>query len=416
MEIQHINTRKWILLALVNFCIVALAGVTLRYKINFPLPQINQKNLLHAHSNFAFTGWVTVVLMTLIIDYLQKHAVQTNFKKYRVLLYANVFFAYGLFIAFIFQGYDNFSLTCMCLSIFASYFFIFFYWKDLNKLQDASTAPLWFKGALFTWGMSSIGAIAIAYLMANRIFIQDWYFGAIYFFLHFQYNGWFLFVCFGLLFHTLYTYGIQERSGPVRNLFWSMAITVVPAYILSIMWLKLPPVLLWLGNVSGFLQLLVLIFFIAVLRNMQRGSVVFKTHVKILWIMAASAFILKIVLQLVSIVPSLGYYAFGYRPIIIGYLHLSFLVIISFFILGYISQITRAEGRKISTGGIYLFVTGVIAQEIILMLQGLEALEVEPLPFANHALFYCAVVILAGIAWIAVSFSRQRDVLRKEVD
>jgi hypothetical protein len=66
VEKYTFKTRLWIRIALINFCIVALAGVTLRYKINFPLPFINQKYLLRAHSHFAFDGWVAVALMALM--------------------------------------------------------------------------------------------------------------------------------------------------------------------------------------------------------------------------------------------------------------------------------------------------------------------------------------------------------------
>jgi len=38
---DEFKTRRWLQIALINFCIVALAGVTLRYKINFALPIIN---------------------------------------------------------------------------------------------------------------------------------------------------------------------------------------------------------------------------------------------------------------------------------------------------------------------------------------------------------------------------------------
>jgi len=118
------KTKQWVRVAFINFCIVALAGVTLRYKINFPLPSVNQKYLLHAHSHFAFDGWVAVALMALMVNYLQQHNVVCNYKKYHWILIANCITAYGMFISFMLEGYAFYSITFSMLSIFISYFFI----------------------------------------------------------------------------------------------------------------------------------------------------------------------------------------------------------------------------------------------------------------------------------------------------
>ncbi len=145
------KTTQWLGVALLNFCIVALAGITLRYKINFSLPFVDQKFLLHAHSHFAFTGWVAQALMALMVNHLQAAGLATNYKKYTRVLSANCAVAYGMLISFTLQGYAAFSITFSTLSIFVSYIFIYYLWRDLNRLQDESPARPWFKAALVTW-------------------------------------------------------------------------------------------------------------------------------------------------------------------------------------------------------------------------------------------------------------------------
>ncbi len=54
--------QKWIKICFINLLIVALLGVTLRYKIAFSLPFVDQKHLLHGHSHFAFAGWITQII------------------------------------------------------------------------------------------------------------------------------------------------------------------------------------------------------------------------------------------------------------------------------------------------------------------------------------------------------------------
>lgn len=411
MEQTTFKTKQWIQVALINFCIVALAGVTLRYKINFPLPSLNQKYLLYAHSHFAFDGWVALALMALMVHYLQKHNVVTNYKKYHWVLIANCLTAYGMFISFIIQGYAFYSIAFSTLSIFISYFFIFYLWRDLNKVEDKSYASKWFKGALILWALSSLGAFTLAYLMANHIMVQDYYFAAVYFFLHFQYNGWFLFVCFGLLFSFLYDKGFLPAVAIGKKLFIIMAATVAPTYFLSILWLKLPKVLHWIADVSGILQLLVLFYFIQLLPVVKKNipNKITKTT-KYLWIMASVAFILKIILQMLSIVPYLSHFAFGFRPVVIGYLHLSFVGIISFYILGYFNEVLKLTNRHIDGGGIILFVIGFLVQEIILMLQGLEAMEIEPLPYATMTLFVCAILMATGLIWIIIGVAKSKRI------
>ncbi|MEO9004100.1 MAG: hypothetical protein ABI288_05155, partial [Ginsengibacter sp.] len=361
MQQNTFRTKQWIQIALINFCVVALAGVVMRYKINFSLPAVNQKYLMHGHSHFAFVGWVAVALMTLMVRYLIRNKVETNYKKYHWILMADVVASYAMFASFIIQGYAFWSITFSTITILISYFFIFFYWRDLNKVHDAGFSRAWHKAALVLWAFSSLGAFMLAYLMVNRIMIQDLYFSAVYFFMHFQYNGWFLFVCFGVFFSYMHRLGLFRIGLLSRRLFMIMAITVIPTYFLSILWMRLPLSLHWIANISAILQLLVLIYFFRILSVVKNSKTIhFSWSTKWLWILASVAFILKIVLQMLSTMPFLSHFAFGFRPVVIGYLHLSFVGIISLFILGYINEfIHRLRGRVSGIGAI-VFVTGFV--------------------------------------------------------
>lgn len=407
MEKKSFNTTLWTRIAIINLFIVALAGIALRYKINFSLPAVNHKYLLHAHSHFAFAGWAALALMALMTHYLQRQGRSAiDYRKYHWILAVNCISAYGMLIAFFFQGYAFFSISFSTLSIFVSYFFAYYYWRDLNKLRDGSHARPWLRTSLVLWVFSSIGAFTLAYLMANRITSQDYYFGAIYFFLHFQYNGWFLFACFGLLFSLLFQQEGAVAGVPLKRLFLVMMLTVWPTYFLSILWLKLPDAIYWIANISGILQLAAVFYFVRLLFYLKKENRFRLSGItRYLWGLASVAFVIKIILQALSIIPSLSKYAFGYRAVVVGYLHLSFLGIISFFILGYINQSLSGKKNFLPAGGVMLFVAGVILQELILMFQGLEAIEFKVLPHANIILFYTTILIGAGLAWIALKMS-----------
>jgi len=117
---------------------------------------------------------------------------------------------------------------------------------------------------------------------------------------------------------------------------------------------------------------------------------------------------MKIVLQMLSIIPYLSHFAFGFRPVVIGYLHLSFVGIISFFILGYINEILRPAHKHVDGGRIVVFGIGILIQEIVVMLQGLEAIEIEPLPHTNIVLFVCAVLMAIGLIWITIGIMKKK--------
>ena len=397
MESISFNLNKWLRTALLNFLVVALAGVILRYKINFPLEFISQKYLLHGHSHFAFVAWVSLALMALMVNYLIKNGLKTNYSKYHWILTANTITGYGMLLAFVVQGYAFFSITFSTLSIFVSYVFIYFFWRDLRGVKDEHWVKPWFKMAMTLWGLSSAGAFTLAYLMAAQIKVQDFYFAAIYFFLHFQYNGWFLFACFGLLF----SFFNRNRNLPLnsisKSLFLILSIAVFPSYFLSLLWLKLPAYLYWAATFSGILQLSALIYFFRFFKNIKAEiSLYFTKTTRYLWILAACSFVIKIILQFLSVFPSLGDFAFGFRPIVIAYLHLCFLGMISFFLLGHFNE-TFKPYRKMNRSGILLFVSGVVIQEIALLVQGLEMIGLNLLLPTGITLFFASLIMGTGL-------------------
>jgi hypothetical protein len=64
-ELKKTTTR----LAFFNLFVVAVIGVALRSYPLFPISFPSYKNLLHAHSHFAFGGWIMPVLLVLILKY-----------------------------------------------------------------------------------------------------------------------------------------------------------------------------------------------------------------------------------------------------------------------------------------------------------------------------------------------------------
>ena len=388
--------HRWLRLSFFNLLLVSLIGVILRYKIAFSLPFIDQKHLLHSHSHFAFSGWITHTLMVLLVNHLSRYKGEAVFRKYRFLLYANLFTAYGMLISFPIQGYGIFSISFSTLSIFTGYVFAVAYWKDLNRIETKIVSHLWFKAALFFNTISSLGAFSLAFMMATKMIHQNWYLASVYFFLHFQYNGWFFFACMGLLFSRIEP--ITSMHKQLKNIFWLFCAACIPAYLLSALWLPIHPVIYWAVVAAAFAQVTGWVIFSKLfIRNKTAFTNSFSVAGRWLFLLCALAFTIKLLLQLGSTIPSLSQLAFGFRPIVIGYLHLVLLGVISVFLIGYILSFQLIPITKILTLGVSVFVAGIFINELLLMTQGVAALGYHIIPFIDESLFIAALIMFGGL-------------------
>jgi hypothetical protein len=394
--------RKWLGVSFFNLLIVASLGVILRYKIAFYLPFVDQKHLLHGHSHFAFAGWITQALMVLLVHYLSTKNIEKITQKYHWLLYANCITAYGMLIGFMFQGYGFFSTLFSTLSIIVSYFFAIMYWRDLNKLPTKKNTHVWFKAALVFCMISSIGTFALAYMMANKIMLQQWQLGSVYFYLHFQYNGWFMFACMGLIVSKFEH--LTSSAKQLKMAFILFCSACIPAYFLSALWLPFPTFIYYIVIAAVVAQLfgwgILLKLF---LKNKLYLQEQFYKPGKILLMLSALAFSIKLLLQSGSVHPALSQLSYGFRPIVIGYLHLVLLAVTTVFIIGYIVACKLIFISKSLLVGVFIFVAGVIINELLLMIQGVQALSYNSVSYVNTYLLITAVILFVGIGVMFVS-------------
>lgn len=394
------NERRlynWQKVSIFNLFLVSCLGLTLRYKILFPLPFIDQKFLLHAHSHFAFSGWVTQILMTFIVKHLYAKKPNLGMKKYRYLLWLNLISAYGMLVSFPFQGYGPISITFSTLSIFVSYAFAFAVWRDLKDIGSREISHHWFKASLLFNVISSLGAFSLAFMMANKIIDQTLSLEAIYFFLHFQYNGWFFFACMGLFLAYMKQKNIVLSPKINRWTFWLFFCAAIPAYFLSVLWLPIPQWMYVTVIIAAVVQCVGYFIFVRhLLQKADKIAIVAGNTGKWLWLLVSVALSIKLLLQLVSVIPSLSQLTVGFRPIVIGYLHLVLLGVITIFLLGYFVVNNSPEERKFFSG-INAFVTGIILNEILLMAQGISSLLYVTVPFINEMLLMATLVMFTGL-------------------
>ncbi|HNP24596.1 MAG TPA: hypothetical protein PKM63_00145 [Panacibacter sp.] len=397
---KELNDR-WLRISFLNLLIVALLGVILRYKIAFSLPFVDQKFLLHAHSHFAFSGWLTQILMAFIANYILSHDENASPKKFNILLWGNLISAYGMLFSFPFEGYGAVSIFFSTASIFNAYGFAVVAWKGLNKIVSKDSSHLWFKAALLFSAISSLGAFSLAFMMATKTINQDLYLAAVYFFLHFQYNGWFFFAGVGLLMLHLTKNNIAIALPTQKLIFWLFSLSLLPVYFLSALWLPVAKSLYPIIVVASFVEFTGFILLLKALRK-NSGEILASLDkpVRWLWTMALIAFCIKVLLQMCSAIPSLNMITYGFRPIVIGYLHLVLLGMLSIFLTGYFLSVCRINYSGMLIKGLIIFVSGIILNELMLMLQGITGLTYVPVPYINEALLICALIMFTGLVMI----------------
>jgi hypothetical protein len=225
------NALKWTRITLFSLFVVALLGALMRYKIAFSFPFFNQKNLQHAHSHFAFAGWVSQLLMIYMVALVGNST--TQLKRYERILTGNLALAFGMLIAFSLQGYGLLSIAFSTATVALSFYFIYWYLKDLRH-SSFIAQPQWFYIAMACNVVSAHGTLLLSIMMATHSINQHVYLASVYWYLHFQYNGWFFFAIMGLFVHYFH-----NQTGVVisKKVWILMGSSILPAYGLSILWL-----------------------------------------------------------------------------------------------------------------------------------------------------------------------------------
>ncbi len=393
---SFIELKNWLKLSLLSLLWVGVLGVLMRYKIIFELPIFDQKHLQHAHSHFAFAGWITQTIMVFLVWFLNSQNITQNAKSYKTILIFNLVLAYGMLISFTLFGYNWLSIFFSTASVFTSFAFSYLFYFDTKKIQRQIISIKWFNAALLFNIISSFGTFVLAYMMASKQLHQHTYLAAVYWYLHFQYNGWFFFACMGLLLQEV---NITPQDYKQQNiLFWLFFISCFPAYMLSVLWINLPSALFIITAFAAFLQVFAWAKFVLLFKKhfdvlKQKTQKYISLIINILCLATS----IKFLLQLGSNIPSVSKLAFGFRPIVIAYLHLVLLAIISVFLIYYMhlkALFTNVNNAVLFT---LLLVFGIYFNELVLGIQGIASFAYIMVPFAQQILLLIAIFIVFSI-------------------
>lgn len=387
--------KKLVIICLINFLVAALMGLFLRMVYVFPI-SIEYRHLMHAHSHGAMLGWVYLMLYVLIVHYF----IPEKKPIYNRLFWLTEIAVAGMMLSFPFQGYAAISISFSSLHIFCSYYFVHLAWKNMRVTYQPVRMLL--KAALIFMLLSTIGiwclAPAAAILGQDSPFFQT----AIQFFLHLQFNGWFLFAVLAVF---LRQFPLLDQSH-FRKFFSILIASTLLTFALPVSWFVFHPILLWINGLGVLLQLLAGYYFIRLLRPHWREFWTNKPQlIKWAYGLALISFILKVTLQSSSVFPEISAMAYNYHNFVIGFIHLMMLGVISGFLFAFLleSPLMSVTSNFLKFG-FYSFMVGFITTELILLLQGLFYYYAwGMLPNYFWLLFLLSILLPLGIIFIILN-------------
>ncbi len=329
-----IRPKRPIQIALAYLLIVAFLGFILRLVAVVDLP-VNYRYIVHTHSHVALLGWVYTSLTSLIyFIYLDKIKLQ---KKYHSLFWFTQVTIIGMLISFSIEGYGLFSISFSTLFLLASYFFLWLFLKHTSPQQKQLQSYKLIRTGLWYMVFSSLGPWALGLIMNTLGSSSAWYKNAIYFFLHFQYNGWFILTLFGFLFAILEKNSIEISKRLFDKFYHLLNFGVLFTFLLSLLWMKPPTIVYIAAGIGGVMQL---IAFLIIVRQLGHTKVLKKDKlpylVAVLLITSGVFLFVKLISQIAGSLTSIAEAVSTNIELIIAYIHWVFLGVVSIAIFAFL--------------------------------------------------------------------------------
>jgi len=388
--------------ALFNFLLIALIGTTLRYVFIHEIKIVpNFTNVMHAHSHAAMLGWIFMALYScLLYAFLPEVASK---KIYNILFWCNQIAMLGMIISFWQGGYTIPSIIFLTIHVFITYFFTILVFKDVRgkTFSNLLTKHLLYIG-LFFLVFSSVGVwslIPVSILLQSSMKVLFTYL-SVQFYLHFQYNGWFIFGCLALFFSMKNVPAATINRKSV-SIVYMLALCTIVTYSFDIFWgFQHYKIYLNISVVVAGIQLILTVRLFAINSAFTKGIMgELKPGVKALFIVSFCSLLLKELIQVIIIYPGMAQTVFILRNYIVAYLHLIFLGVTTTFLLGYTWQkgvlVIQSVVARFS---IALIVSCIFIIELLLAIMGSLSWAGKSNPPIFYALVFAfSLSIVTGI-------------------
>jgi hypothetical protein len=251
------------------------------------------------------------------------------------------------------------------------------------------------QSGLFYLVISSIGPFATGPLAAMGKAGTPLYYNAIYFYLHFQYNGFFSLVIFAVLAAILERKGLMMHG---KQFFMLSNFACILTFFLSVLWNRPHPIFYILGGIGAVLQIVAIWFLLKDFSRLQ----ISKSFIPVVFKLAILALIIKVWLQLFSALPAVADMAFATRNFIVAYLHLVLLGFITFFSFGFILIKCKSLLFLKSRVPMVLFILTFIVTQILLVMQAIFSWWMIKIPYFSFLIFISSIAFPVSLFLIFV--------------
>mgnify|MGYP005989585163 CR=1 FL=1 len=375
--------KKHAKIAILYFLIAAMLGLVLRL---FPISNIKAEYrfLVHTHSHIALLGWVYLALTTLIVKI---SIPRSKYKKYAVIFWCTQLTIIGMLISFPFLGYALFSIIFSTLFILCSYWFYVFF-KQNHQLIKSKYSYKFINSSLLFMMLSSIGPWALGIIMNTLGSTSHWYKNAIYFYLHFQYNGWFIFCLIGIFMFILEKQSLKISKKSLSIFYKLMLLSSILTLFLSFLWVKPTAIVYFVAGTGAIIQLIAVIIFTLNFKIFQKEfrAIFGKINYKILQFVYLLV-IIKVAMQALSAIPYFSEITYQFLDFVIGYLHLVFLGIITLCIFVFFNILKLLQLPKI---WLFIYLLGFVLTEALIFYKGISIWL--RLDYSEHYVLYLVIV------------------------
>ncbi len=393
--------------------LVAGAGLFMRAMPFLPVHP-DYANLRHAHSHLAFLGWV---YSAFYLAFVQLHLRPESFSiHFRKLFWLTQLSIVGMSVSFLWQGYGAVSIGFLTLHTLLAYRFIWKFW--MRWQPDWKMTSSWFSGsALVLFALSTLGPFAIAPIQILGGGNPLWMKMAVHYYLHFQYNGWFIFGMLGLLLKTMENRNIIWSQHWTRWQFGLMSVAVFPAYFVTLASSGLPGWTANLATAGVWLQWVgyTLFFYLFLSKKMLAQTDGGKWGNLVLGFALCMLFI-KFNFEIIGATPPFSSFLAPFSQyLIIGYLHLVFLGAVTPFLWWILTKKTVNPIKiKLAWAAAALYIPGFAGSEFIIIMFGLH-LPVSPstlLLLVFSGLLFCGAAAMLYITTLPTKIDRSMTVSR----
>jgi hypothetical protein len=359
---------KYTRIALFYFMLAAIFGVLLR-SFSILDTSVNYRYIVHTHSHIALLGWVYVALTILLYRlYLGKLEFDKRFR--RIFWFMQVTLV-GMLLTFPFMGYALFSIIFSTLFLFGSYWFAWFFFKNVPSTLKKTNSYKCIRVALLYLILSSLGPWTLGAIMNTLGAESIWYRLAIYFYLHFLYNGWMIMALVGIFLFILENRHVKISDKTSKCFFRCINPGILLSFFLSTLFANPSILFIVLGGVGAVLQLIAFAILCgAFTKEKEKLKTIYLPFQNGLLKTITVLLAVKMILQSITAIPYFANLAATYLDFTIGYLHWTFLGVVS---IGLFLFIDFVKLMYISKNAYFFYLTGFVITEALIFYKGIAA-------------------------------------------